>query len=464
LTILSGLRARVPTQEPYTVTATTQQTPYPARRATLVAAVVCLLSLTGFWLAQRAAHVTMLDLDVYRAEGWTVRTGGDLYDMRATRALLPTTYPPFAAVLFIPLTWLSTGAMRMAANLVNLGLLVALVHLSLRLIGRRPARLPQAAVTLGVAAVAVWCEPVWTTLRYGQVNLLVAVLVLWDLTRRPGNRWAGAGIGIAAGIKLTPALFAVFLAAAGIALAVRRMRNGGAGWNVHLQRAAVAAGTFLATVALTAIALPHDSKRFWTEIIFSADRPGNGEDTANQSLRGVIARALHTGDPASGWLLLTALVACAGLAVAVAALLAGDRLPHGPAWAAVSCAVTALIVSPVSWSHHWVWAVPLVLLLATEAIRRRGRRRRWTVAAALTGLTFYSFALWYVPHGTGHREELHQSVGQMLLSAIYPAAGVAFLAVAGVVTTRAWLRRPPVRPAQAPAPRSALRVGGGPSA
>jgi hypothetical protein len=416
------------------------------------------LSLTGFWLAQRAAHVSMLDLDVYRAEAWTVRNGADLYDMRATSALLPTTYPPFAALLFIPLTWMSTGVMRVVVNLTNLGLLVALVHLSLRLVGRRPARLPQAAVTLAVAALAVWCEPVWTTIRYGQINLLVAVLVLWDLTRRAGNRWAGVGTGLAAGIKLTPALFAVFLAAAGIALAVRRLRSGGGGWNVHLRRAVVAGATFLGTVALAAVTLPHDSKRFWTEIIFATDRPGNGEDTANQSLRGILARALHTGAPASPWLLLTAVVAAAGLAVAVAALLAGEaRLPYGRAWAAVSCAVTALMVSPVSWSHHWVWAIPMVLLLAAEAIRRH--ERRWTVATILTGLTFYSFALWYVPHGTGSREELHQSLGQMLLSAVYPAAGAAFLTVAGVVTAQAWLRRPPLRPTSPRPARSApLRV------
>lgn len=412
------------------------------RRPTLVAALVCGLSFTGFWLAQRAAHVTMLDVMVYRAEGWTVRTGADLYDMRATAARLPTTYPPFAALLFIPLTWVGVGTMRTAATLGNLGLLVALVHLSLRLLGR-PARLPRAAVTLAVSAGAVWCEPVWTTLRYGQINLLLAVLVLWDLTRRADHRWAGAGIGIAAGIKLTPALFAVFLALAGTALAVRRLRRGGRGWNVHLRRAAVAAGTFTGTVALAAVAVPHDSRRFWTEIMFAADRAGNGEDTANQSLRGVMARALHTGDPASWWLLPAAAVACAGLAVAVGALLAGDRLPHNAAWAAVSCGVTALIVSPVSWSHHWVWAVPMVLLLATEAVRRHDRR--WTAGAVVAGLLYCSFALWLVPHATGHRDELHQSVGQMALSALYPAGGAVFLVVAAVVTVRAWRRRPPAR-------------------
>ncbi|MFD0383966.1 hypothetical protein ACFQ2B_21605 [Streptomyces stramineus] len=73
-----------------------------ARRATLLAASGCLASLAGFWLAQRAAHVSMIDLLVYRAEGRTVLAGGDLYAMRATHARLPTTYPPFAALLFTP--------------------------------------------------------------------------------------------------------------------------------------------------------------------------------------------------------------------------------------------------------------------------------------------------------------------------------------------------------------------------
>ncbi|WP_308401950.1 glycosyltransferase 87 family protein [Streptomyces sp. RKAG293] len=408
------------------------------RRPTLLAAAVCLVSFAGFWMAQRASHVSMIDLMVYRAEGATVRNGGDLYDMRATYANLPTTYPPFAALMFMPLTWIGVGGMRAVATVANLGLLVALVHLSLRLTGR-PVKLPAAAVTLAVAAVAVWCEPVWTTLRYGQINLLLAVLVLWDLTRRASHRWAGFGTGIAAGIKLTPALFAVLLALAGVALGWRRLRRGHSPWNPHLRRAAVAVVTFIGTVAMAAVALPHDSRRFWTEMLFAADRVGFGEDTANQSLRGIFARALHTGDPGSGWLLAAAAVGCAGLAVAVAALLAGDRLPYNVAWATVACAVTALLVSPISWSHHWVWGVPMVVLLATEALRRRDAL--WAAGTALTGALFCSFMLWLVPHGAG-RFELGQNGGQMMLSAVYPVIGAAFLTVTGTVAFQAFRNDP----------------------
>ncbi len=406
-------------------------------RLTPIAAVTCLVSFTGFWIAQRAAHVSMIDLMVYRAEGWTVRTGRDLYAMVATSAHLPTTYPPFAALLFAPLSWLGVPVMRTVATAANLGLLLVVVHLSLRLIGR-PHRIPRAAATFAVAAVAVWCEPVWTTLRYGQINLFLAVLVLWDLTRRSGHRWAGIGIGIAAGIKLTPALFAVFLAVVGVIQGWRGLRAGRTMWNPALRRAAVALAAFAATAGIAALVLPYDSHTFWTRMVYEADRVGRAEDTANQSVRGVLARALHTTDPGNSWLLLAGLVGILGLAVAVAAALAGDRLPSAPAWAGCACAATALLVSPVSWSHHWVWCVPMVLLLGSEALRRRDPL--WQAGAVLAGLLFCSFALWLVPHGAGRRE-LHENVGQMLLSAVYPIIGLVFLAIAGVQATLA-LRRP----------------------
>ncbi|MFF5130335.1 glycosyltransferase 87 family protein [Streptomyces syringium] len=390
-----------------------------ARRGTLLATAGCVVSFGCLWAAQYLAHVSMIDLLVYRAEGQAVRNGGDLYAMRATHARLLATYPPFAALLFTPLTLLATAPLRVLATLTNLGLLISLVHLSLRLIGHRP---PRAAPTLAAAALCLWCEPVWTTLRYGQVNLLLAVLVLWDLTRPAAHRWAGVGTGLAAGIKLTPALFVVFLALSGLA------RRPGAGhW---LRQALVATAAFAGTVAVGALVLPYDAHRFWTGTVFAAGRAGPAEDTANQSLRGVLARLLHTGDPGPWWLVVASAVALLGLGVAVGARLYGPART-APAWGALSCAATALIVSPVSWSHHWVWCVPMMLLLASEAALRRSAA--WWAVAAGTGALFFSYALWWVPHVAEERLELHQNGGQMLLSAGYPAFGAAFLVLAAVV-------------------------------
>ncbi|WP_420341061.1 glycosyltransferase 87 family protein [Streptomyces xinghaiensis] len=419
-------------------------------RPLLTTLACCLLSFALFWCAQRLANVTMIDVMVYRAEGWAARAGTDLYAMRATESRLPNTYPPFAALLFMPLTLLGVEEMRTLATAGNLALLVVLVHLTLRLVGR-PLWWPRPAVALALASAAVWSEPVWTTLRYGQINLLLAVLVLWDLSRRPGDagyRWAGLGIGIAAGLKLTPALFAVLLAVAGTVRGWQRLRGrrtgppdgtGGTGrtgfWNPLLRQALTACAGFLGTALLAAVALPRDSHRFWTEVMFNTDRPGLVEQTANQSLRGALARLLHTPDPGLWWAGAAAVVAVAGLAAGTAALLAGLD-----AWAAVACAMTALLVSPVSWSHHWVWCIPLLVLLGSETLHRSGRRV-WRAATAASALLFCSYALWWVPHTPGARAELRQNGAQMLLSAGYPLCGAAFIGLTAVVAVRALRRR-----------------------
>ncbi|WP_436845696.1 glycosyltransferase 87 family protein [Streptomyces shenzhenensis] len=383
--------------------------PYGTRLRVPVALGACLVSFVAFWTAQRAAHVSMIDLMVYRAEGAAVRAGGDLYALRATEARLPTTYPPFAALLFTPLTLAQTALLRTLATLGNLVLLVVFVRLSLRLVGHT-----RVESVCWIAAAAVWCEPVWTTLRYGQVNLLLAVLVLRDLDRcRPGvrDRWAGAGLGLAAAVKLTPALFVVFLVATGLAA---RLRGGdGEPWLRHARGAAVA---FAAATLLAAAVLPYDSWRFWSGMAFRANRAGHAEDTANQALRGVLARLLHTAEPGVCWALLAALTAVAGLWVAVTTELRGRR-----SWAVAACAVTALLISPVSWSHHWVWCVPVVLLLWTHGHR---------AMAAGTLAVFCSYALWWVPHGDA-RPELHQGGAELTLSALYGGAGLLFLALAG---------------------------------
>ncbi|MFB7276471.1 glycosyltransferase 87 family protein [Streptomyces hydrogenans] len=380
----------------------------------VAAAAVCLVSFAAFWVAQRVAHVNMLDVMVYRAEAETLRAGDDLYAMRATSANLAMTYPPFAAVLFLPLTLVGVPLMRTLSTAGNLLLVLALVRLSLQLV--RPALASPARradlwrTTLWVAAAVVWCEPVWTTLRYGQINLLVAVAVLWDFTRREGSRWAGLGIGLATAVKLTPGLFVVLLLVAGLLL-WRRDR----GMNQWLRTALTATGVFLVTTLAMVVALPADSKTFWTRTLFETGRVGHAEETANQSLSGVLARLMHTDAPGLWWLAAAVLLGGAAMALAIRAAVRGDK-----AVAVVVTAFTALMVSPISWSHHWVWCVPLLILLYDRATRA------WPVTGAVA-LAFASFALWWVPHDPG-RPELDQNAGQMLLSAVYPLTATAVFA------------------------------------
>lgn len=171
------------------------------------ARTLLIVSLAAFSALCVVTHAPMADVLVYRAEGAAVANGTDLYGFTVTEWRLPATYPPFAALLFVPTTWLPLGALKLAFAAGNVALLAALVRLSCRL-ADLPARAP---AVCAATALALWLEPVFQTVLFGQINLALAVLILWDLTRPTGARGKGIALGIAAGVKLTPALFIAYL-------------------------------------------------------------------------------------------------------------------------------------------------------------------------------------------------------------------------------------------------------------
>ncbi|MFE4665369.1 glycosyltransferase 87 family protein [Streptomyces sp. NPDC056716] len=316
----------------------------------------------------------MADVLVYRAEGAAVAGGRDLYGFTVTEWQLPATYPPFAALLFTPLAWLPLSLLKGAFLVGNLALLAILIHLSTRLAGHptprqagHPTPRPDVNQTLTLCtatALALWLEPVFQTLLFGQINLALACLVLWDLTRAPGARGTGVAIGVAAGVKLTPAVFIAYLLLRG-----------------RYREAATAVAAFTGTVALGALVLPRASLDFWTRHLHDTDRVGKAWIVDNQSLQGLIARALGDPHPGLAWALPAAVVAVAGLWLV-------RRAPDEPT-AVLLAAGTALLVCPISWSHHWVWCVPLLALLLA-----RGR----LTLAAVTALLCTARTMWLVPH------------------------------------------------------------------
>ncbi|MFF2141298.1 glycosyltransferase 87 family protein [Kitasatospora sp. NPDC058190] len=387
------------------------------RRPLLAASAVALLSLVVYAVVRHFVHTSMVDMIVYRAEGAAVANGTDLYALRVTEWNLPATYPPFAAMLFVPTTWFPVPFLRIAITLGNLGLLALLAHLSFKLVGWPRRELRPIGVVL-VTGIGVWLEPVFTTLRYGQINLALACLILWDLTRSDGHRSKGVAIGIAAGIKLTPGLFAVYLLITGRV------------------RAAFTAGlTFLGTFLIGALFLPDATWGFWTKYLYDSSRVGKTEIVDNQSLRGAFARLLHTADPGILATLGAGVVALAGLAVAAWAARSGRWLPRSEAWGVCCAAVTAVLISPISWTHHWIWCVPMLVLLAAEASVERARpagvrRLRWRAAFWATALAFVSFAMWAAkPLGPA---VLHMSPLRQVPTSIYPWVGLCFLLAAAI--------------------------------
>jgi alpha-1,2-mannosyltransferase len=264
-------------------------------------------------------------------------------------------------------------------------------------------------IVFAVWALALQTWPVAYTLHLGEVNLILSALIGADLLRPGGNGawWQGIGTGLAAGIKLTPLIFVAYLALTG-----------------RLRAAAVAAGTFVVTVGAGFGWLPAPSRTFWLGgMFYDQNRIGDPANPSDQSLSGAVARLAGTGDPPRVWWLVAVLTAgLAGLAIAVWAHRRGYRLAGF-----LCCAVTGLLVSPVSWTHHWVWAVPLLVWLTAAAWRRRSIASWLAAATAAAVFSDYTPLPW-----PGHPA----AAGPMAASDLYVLFGLAMLAVVGVALAR----------------------------
>lgn len=380
------------------------------------------VSLVVYEVVRQSEHFQMIDMVVYRDEGETVRHGQNLYTMIVPRWNLYATYPPFAAMLFTGTTLVPIPVLRVLVTGANLVLLGALAWLSFRLVGWPKRQTRPLAVALCLL-LGVWLEPVYTTLRYGQINLFIACLVLADLNRPDHARGKGLLIGIATGLKLTPGVFGVYLLLTG-----------------RPRAALVSLAGFAGTVLIGWAALPQASWGFWSHYLYDSDRVGAGWIVDNQSLRGALARLLHEQNPRLSWALAAGLVAVAGLGIAARTARRSDRLARAEAWGAVCAALTALLVSPISWTHHWVWCVPILVLLTAEAAAELnrpapGRPLRWRLLLGLGLLTFCGYSMWQVPH-LHPRMSLRLNLWQQLPSSAYPAFGLLLLGVALIRCTR----------------------------
>jgi alpha-1,2-mannosyltransferase len=359
-------------------------------------------------LNEPGSHWPMWDVSVYWWGGQQAARGAALY---APGARYSFTYPPFAAALFAIAADGPEGVLKAAITAGSAVALPVLCWQSLGMAGIR--RRPETVFT--VSALALSTLPVSYTLHLGEVNLILTALVGTDLLRRrDGGWWQGIATGTAAGIKLTPLIFIAYLAI------TRRLRA-----------AAVAAGTFAVTVTIGAIVLPDQSRVYWLSGVFSdQNRIGNPANPSNQSLSGAVARLAGNLDAAGGWwLALEFGTALAGLAIAVWAHRRGHQLAG-----VASCAITGLLISPIAWTHHWVWAVPLLVQLAVTAVRLRSGW--YGLAAAVTAAVFSGL----VPMPWPGRP---LSPGRLIEGDLYVLCGLSVLAGAALTLTRETRRRQP---------------------
>jgi len=349
-----------------------------------------------------------IDLDVYRTGARVLLHGGDLYG-RLPRLgdghELPFTYPPFAALSFVPLAILSYSTANWLLTAVTIACVaVSLWCFSSSTPGEAGARMRRLLPWALPAALLL--EPVRSTLTYGQINALLMALIAFDCLT-PAPRWPrGIGVGIAAAMKLTPGVFLLFFL-------LRR----------DLRSAARAGLSFAACTGAGFALAPHDSLRYWTHIAYQPARVGGIAYASNQSILGVLAR-LGLSHPAETWLWLALCLLVAALAVTGmrGALKAGQVT-----YALLLNSAAGLLISPISWSHHWVWAAPaLFTCLATT----NPNQRRQLGCAVLALLIFAIAPHWLLPSGGGR--ELHWSWWQQAVGDSYALIALAVLARAAI--------------------------------
>ena len=243
------------------------------------------------------------DLHVYRYGGHGVLDQWRVYASDDPVTGYPFTYPPFAAVVMVPLTLLPGWLAAALWTAVSAACLAATVVVVRRALGRpTPAWL---VVLVGLGSLAL--EPVWQNFAFGQINLVLMLAVLVDLVR-PERRWSGVLVGLAAGVKLTPLVFVVLLVLIG-------------------QRGAAARASlvFVGTVAVGLVAVP-GATTYWTDGLLEADRVGPPALAHNQSVFGALTRMLDESPPTWLWLAVAGPLAVALLLAAASWWRRGERV------------------------------------------------------------------------------------------------------------------------------------------
>ena len=405
----------------------------------------------------------------YALNNWF--SGNSLYDWYALPdyKMYPFTYPPFGAWALSPLTWFdyeTAARLMIMAIALQTAVIVALVGRSLGWSwGSAFAIAPWAAIL-----VQQCLEPFTQSVGFAQVNTAMMALVMIDVAAPPSWKGRGVASGLAAAIKLTPAIAVL------IFLLRRQWRS-----------AITMVATSLAVTLLSWVISPGESARFFFDAMWDPQRAGDAYYTSNQNLKGFVARALPENTWSIAWAITVALALVAAVwlclciqaaatsvvtpyviyddaapgplnaaapatgatvyaASAALAAPAGDavELAASDAVAAPSAVATTpaapvlpenlatlltaavimtlgLLVSPITWSHHWVWGLASVVALIAVALRLKSAPL--AAVALVQGALFIMAPHWWFSHGQVN--ELHWNVVEQLVGSSYTLAAIA---------------------------------------
>lgn len=382
--------------------------------------VIAVAELIVITLVSTIDEHSHIDGEVYQLGGKAWLMGRDLYDnLPATESglELPFIYPPFAAIVFTPLAVVPKPvAIIFLTILTHVTLLITLYAVLSASNFLKAHRHKTLLVTAAVLPLATILEPVEQTIGYSQINVALMAMVAVDcLWRVDGDRKLpyprGVLIGLAAAIKLTPLAFLLFF------LLRKDYRS-----------IVVSLVTCLGTMVVGLALAFDDSVKFWLQgEMFASSSMSFGKkfvgDTStypgNQSLRSLLSK-LHL--PEWGMTLIWVLLVLVVLAIAVAGIMHALRQNDLPMALTIN-AIAGLLISPISWSNHWVWVAPGLALLIGTAYTRRD----WPLLMMTTmGAGFFVMGPhWRMPQGKGR--EMHWNFFQHVVGNSYVLWALAFL-------------------------------------
>lgn len=346
------------------ITPATPQQPATLPHAVILRMVAVLGCVAGVGVTGRQMLITdfPVDMIIYREGVRAFLEGREMYSvpMYAGDLALPFIYPPFGALALVPLSvgeWLTHD---LAGDLmIMLSSALVLVSLWFVLRAATGGRVDQdslLALTSVTWAGMMLIEPVWLNAGFAQVNIVIMGLVILDLVPRKRFLPQGTLIGIAAAIKISPLAMLLFFL-------LRR----------DIRAILVAAVSALVATGIAALIRWDATVEFFSSVLLGMGTESEfGVDSAyqsNSSLKGMIMRWYLTPESLDAhstqanviWLVLSLATIILGGWFMIA-LMRRDMLVD----AALVNAVIMLLISPVSWSHHWVW---LTLLLPVVAWR-----------------------------------------------------------------------------------------------
>lgn len=347
----------------------------------------------------KATSAGPTDFAVYERFGKMVASG--YHDIYSDHGGLPFTYPPFAAALFAAFQATFKSLFVWLLFIASIIATVIIIQTLLKWARPSTAIKSQSLLCTLICVPLILSEPFYRNFHLGQINIILTAALFLGVYRNV-RWWPGVLVGLCAGIKLTPALY-------GLIFLVRR------DW----KNAASSIACGFATLLVGFVALPHASADYWSGKGFDAGRVGGVSFAGNQSINGMLVR-LFSEVPHEAVLL------TAQLAVLVAGCAA--------AWVwrmnLVHCfgvtTVVGLLISPISWSHHWVAAIIAFASIYKIAVQSTGFRRISSYTVLVLGvILFMTHIIWV---GDQYNEvELHQSLIITMGQSAYVIWGASFI-------------------------------------